>query len=89
MGLLSPKRRQILDQGWPGLFREHLLDELAVGQLAPFFTNGLGRPTKELLGVLLFQQALDLSDQAAIEQLCYNLQWHYALNIPEESGDAK
>jgi hypothetical protein len=42
-----------------------------------------------VLGVLLFQQTLDLSDQAAIEQLCYNLQWHYALNIPEESGDAK
>ncbi|MEE4112509.1 MAG: transposase, partial [Desulfobacteraceae bacterium] len=41
------------------------------------------------LGVILLQQSLDLSDQAAIEQLCFNTQWHYALNIPEESDEAK
>jgi hypothetical protein len=91
-GFLSPKRRQILEEGWPGLFREYLLEELPVVQLASFFSSGSGRPTKELhtvLGVLLLQQALDLSDQAAIEQLCFNIQWHYALNIPEESDEAK
>jgi hypothetical protein len=91
-GFLSPKRRQILEQGWPGLFREHLLEELPVGQMASLFTSGSGRPTKELhtvLGVLLLQQALDLSDKAAIDQLCFNIQWHYALNIPEESDEAK
>lgn len=89
---LSPKRRRMLDDNWPGLFREHLLDELPVKQITPHFTQGVGRPTKELhtvLGVLLLQQAMDLSDQAAIEQLCFNIQWHYALNIPEESDDAK
>ena len=91
-GFLSPKRRQILEQGWPGLFREHLLEELPVEQMASLFTSGSGRPTKELhtvLGVLLLQQALDLSDKAAIDQLCFNIQWHYALNIPEESDEAK
>jgi len=75
-----------------GLFREHLLDELPVEQIAPHFKEGVGRPTKELhtgLGMLLLQQTMDLSDQAAIEQLCFNIQWHYALNIPEESDDAK
>lgn len=89
---LSPKRRQMLDENWPGLFREHLLDELPVEQIAPHFIEGVGRPTKELhtvLGVLLLQQAMDLNDQVAIEQLCFNIQWHYALNIPEESDDAK
>ena len=52
----------------------------------------MGRPSKELhtvLGVLLLQQTMDLSDKAAIEQLCFNIQWHNALNIPEESDDAK
>jgi hypothetical protein len=91
-GFLSPKRRQILEQGWPGLFREHFLEELPVEQMASFFSSGSGRPTKELhtvLGVLLLQQTLDLSDQATIEQLCFNTQWHYALNIPEESDEAK
>ena len=89
---LSPKRRRMLDEDWPGLFREHLLDELPVKQLASHFEKGVGRPTKELhtvLGVLLLQQTMDLSDKSAIEQLCFNIQWHYALNIPEESDDAK
>ena len=89
---LSPKRRRMLDEDWPGLFREHLLDELPVEQIAPHFKEGVGRPTKELhtvLGMLLLQQTMDLNDQAAIEQLSFNIQWHYALNISEESDDAK
>ena len=89
---LSPKRRRMLDEDWPGLFREHLLEELPVDQMLPHFTDGIGRPSKELhtvLGVLLLQQTMDLTDRAAIEQLCFNIQWHYALNIPEESDDAK
>ena len=89
---LSPKRRRMLDTDWPGLFREHLLEELPVDQMLPHFTDGIGRPSKELhtvLGVLLLQQTMDLTDKAAIEHLCFNIQWHYALNIPEESDDAK
>ena len=89
---LSPKRRKMLDDHWPGLFRQHLLEQLPVKRMAPYFTEGFGRPSKELhtvLGVLLLQQTMDLSDKAAIEQLCFNIQWHYALNIPEESDDAK
>ena len=89
---LSPKRRKMLDDHWPGLFRQHLLEQLPVKQIAAHFREGIGRPSKELhtvLGVLLLQQTLDLSDKAAIEQLCFNIQWHYALNIPEESDDAK
>ena len=45
---LSPKRRRMLDEDWPGLFREHLLDELPVEQISPHFKDGVGRPTKEL-----------------------------------------
>jgi hypothetical protein len=89
---LSPKRRKKLDLGWPGLFREHLLDEMPVDQMVPFFHQGFGRPTKELhtvLGVLLFQQTMDLTDVETLEQLAYNIQWHYALDITEESDEAK
>ena len=89
---ISPKRRKMLDGDWPGLFRQHLLEQLPVKQIAAYFKDGFGRPCKELhtvLGVLLLQQTMDLSDRAAIEQLCFNIQWHYALNIPEESDDAK
>jgi len=89
---LSPKRRRMLDEDWPGLFREHLLEVLPVDRMLPHFTDGVGRPSKEIhtvLGLLLLQQTMDLTDRAAIEQLAFNIQWHYALNIPEESDDAK
>jgi hypothetical protein len=89
---LSPKRRRLLDQSWAGLFKEHILCELAVNRLAPFFNESFGRPTKELhtvLGVLVLQQSLDLTDVETVNQLAFNIQWHYALNITEESDSAK
>jgi hypothetical protein len=89
---LSPKRRRLLDQSWAGLFKEQILCELPVSKLAPFFNDSFGRPTKELhtvLAVLILQQALDLNDEQAIDQLAFNIQWHYALNITEESDSAK
>ena len=89
---LSPKRRRLLDQSWAGLFREQILCELPVGKFVPFFNDSFGRPTKELhtvLGVLVLQQSLDLDDEEAINQLAFNIQWHYALNITEESDSAK
>jgi len=91
-GFLSPKRRRLLDQSWAGLFKKHILCELPVGQLAPFFDQDYGRPTKELhtvLGVLVLQQSLDLTDVETVNQLAFNIQWHYALNITEESDSAK
>jgi hypothetical protein len=89
---LSPKRRHLLAQSWAGLFKEEILCELPVGTLAPFFDDGFGRPTKELhtvLGVLILQQIHDLTDEETVNQLAFNIQWHYALNIPEESDSAK
>ncbi|MBW2157834.1 MAG: transposase, partial [Deltaproteobacteria bacterium] len=89
---LSPKRRHLLAQSWAGLFKEEILCELPVKKLAPFFTDGFGRPTKELhtaLGVLILQQTHDLTDEETVNQLAFNIQWHYALNIPEESDSAK
>ena len=89
---LSPKRRKLLNQSWAGLFREQLLCELPVNEFASNFKEDFGRPTKELhtaLGVLLIQQTQDMTDEEAVEQLSFNIQWHYALNITEESDAAK
>ena len=89
---LSPKRRGILEQGWPGFFRNHILDQLPVEKLALLFPRNQGRPTKELntvLGALSLQQTFDLTDREACEQLAFNLQWHYALDVYEESDEAK
>ena len=74
---LSPKRRRMLDESWPGLFREHLLGELPVEQIIPFLRDDFGRLGKELytlLGALLFQQTMDLNDADTVEQLAFNIQ---------------
>jgi len=89
---LSPKRRDLLDKSWAGLFREHLLCELPVAEISSYFTENFGRPTKELhaaLGAMVLQQSLDLTDEETVEQFAFNTQWHYALNITEESDSAK
>jgi hypothetical protein len=89
---LSPKRRELLEQSWAALFQKELLCELPVGEVASFFDDDFGRPTKELhtvLGTLLLQQVRDLTDEETVSQLAFNIEWHYALNITDESDSAK
>ena len=52
------------------------------------FDERIGRPTKDLyaaLGVLILQQLHDLTDSQVVEELAFNLAWHYALDIRDES----
>jgi len=89
---LSPIRRQMLEESWPGLFNEIILRDLPVSEIAPYFSQDFGRPTKELhtvMGVLILQQTHNLTDAQTVEQLAFNIQWHYALSITEESDSAK
>jgi len=88
---LGEKRRKLMDTSWAGLFQKEVLPILPVRELFPHFNSSFGRPTKELytvIGALLFQQAFDLTDQETIEQLSFNIQWHYALNIYGQSDEA-
>src|SRR5438132_1659837 len=85
---LDPKRRQILEEGWAGLFRREILPNLPVGKLAGRFATFRGRPTKDLyvaLGVLILQQMHDLPDVATVEAVGFNLAWQYALDIRDNS----
>lgn len=89
---LSPKRKKMLSESWAGLFQEEILTQLPVKELASYFNSDFGRPTKELhtvLGTLIIQQMFDLTDEETVSQLAFNMQWHYALNLTEESDDAK
>lgn len=88
---LGPKRRKLMEESWAGLFRQEILNELPVNEVASAFSDMFGRPTKELymaLGVLVLQQIQDLTDEEASKQVAFNLQWHYALDITEESDEA-
>jgi len=51
----------------------------------------MGRPTKELyamLGVMILQQMHDLTDGETIHQYAFNIEWHYALDITDDSDAA-
>ncbi|MCD6584655.1 MAG: transposase, partial [Desulfobacteraceae bacterium] len=89
---LTPKRRKMLDNGWTGLFRKQILSSIPIDKIAAHFDEVLGRPTKELysaIGALILQQQFDLTDIETVQQYAFNIQWHYALNIIEESDSAK
>jgi len=89
---LGPKRRKLLDSSWSGVFRRYLLEKLPVGKIAKYFNKGMGRPSKEFytaIGALILQQFHDLSDPEVTMTLAFNEQWHYALDITDESDDSK
>jgi len=67
---LNPKRRQIIDQPYPSLFKEHTLLELSLSKFGTFFSEGFGRPTKELHTFqTVLQQIHDLTGEETVVQL--------------------
>jgi hypothetical protein len=88
---LGPKRRKLLDESWAGIFQKEILPTLPVHEFAQHFCKNNGRSTKELssmLGTILIQHSLDVTDAETVHQFAFNQQWHYALNIWEESDEA-
>jgi hypothetical protein len=82
----------MLRRGWPGVFRKHLLEELPVERVARRLHGTMGRPSKELyavVGALVLQQALDLTDVQTCEAVAFDTRWHYALDIAGESDGEK
>jgi hypothetical protein len=81
---MGPKRKQRIETSWAKVFREHILADLPVEKVFSKYDAVMGAPTKELhamLGLMLLQQMQDLTDEEAVDQFAYNLQWQYALNI--------
>ena len=89
---LGPKRRKLLEKSWSEVFRKYLLETLPVNKVAKHFDKVMGRPSKELytaIGALILQQFHDLSDPEVSMALAFNEQWHYALDINDESDASK
>jgi hypothetical protein len=81
---LGPKRRQLMEQSWAGLFREEILNNLPVWELAKHYDRSNGRPTKELYtapGIQILQHMNELTGEETIGQLAFNTKGHYALDI--------
>jgi hypothetical protein len=85
---LGPKRKRLMDTSWAKLFRDEILPGLPVDKIFKNYHWAMGRPTKELyamLGVMILQQMHDVTDEETIHQFAFNLEWHYALGITDES----
>src|SRR6266545_11459 len=85
---LGPKRLALLESSWAHLFREEILHKLPAEKLFPLYDDLRGRRTKELytmLGIILLQQMEDLTDEQAVRQFAFSIEWHYALNVTDTS----
>ena len=81
------RKIDLLKISWAGVFREHILPQLPVKEIAKHFDKYMGRPTKELTalcGACVLQQFFDLTDKETRDQLAFNQQWHYALDVFDE-----
>jgi hypothetical protein len=88
---LGAKRRGLLSSSWAQLFRDEILRQLPVDLLKKYYSTDNGRPTNELyamMGAMILQQMHDLTDEQTVEQFCFNIQWHYALNITNTNDTA-
>lgn len=82
-GYLSKAKIELLNKTWAGSFRKYILPKLPVEELSQFYTERMGRPTKDLLtgiGAAVLQQIFNLTDSETREQLAFNQQWHFALD---------
>jgi hypothetical protein len=85
---LGPKRLALLESSWAHLFREEILHNLPAEKLFHLYDEFRGRKTKELytmLGIVLLQQMEDLNDEQAVRQFAFSIEWHYALNVTDQS----
>ena len=88
---VGPKRKKLLKQSWAQVFRIYLLETLPVGKIMDKFSAETGRPSKELfsaVGALILQQLHNLSDPEVVHAFAFDLEWHYALDITDESDDS-
>jgi len=85
---LGPKRRKLMESSWAKLFRDHVLLSLPVDKIFENYHWAMGRPTKELyamLGAMVLQQMNDLTDEETVHEYAFSIEWHYALDITDES----
>lgn len=85
---LGPKRKKLIDKSWARIFRDEILPDLPIKLIIPHYHASKGRSSKELysmLGLMILQQMHDLTDDEAVYQFAFNIQWHYALNMTSDS----
>lgn len=87
--LLPEAKRKRLEKSWAEPFRTRILPLIDEELFRDAFSADNGRPNKSirlLVGLHLLKETDDLTDAQILDQLEFNLQWHYALAV--EPGTA-
>ena len=87
--LIPRAKAKRLEKSWAEAFRGRALPLIDENLFAPMYCDDNGRPNTPVqivFGVLLLKEMFNLTDDDALNQLEYNLQWQHALRLtPEEA----
>lgn len=87
--LLPDDKRQRLECGWAGQFRQQALPLIDEEQFRDLYCVDNGRPNKPVrtvVGVLVLKEMFDHTDAEALENVDFDMRWQVALNLtPEEA----
>src|SRR3989304_6134021 len=87
--LVPPAKAKRLQKTWAEEFRSKALPLIDEKPFAHMYCEDNGRPSRAvqtLLGVLILKEFGDLTDGEALEQLEFNLLWHYALQLTADES---
>ena len=89
MPIRGSEKATRLRKSWAAPFRERVLPLLDEEAFRDAFSSTRGRPNKSsrlLVALHLLKEWNDLTDEQVIDNLEYNLQWHFALGIESDTA---
>ena len=89
MPIRGSEKATRLRKSWAAPFRERVLPLIDEEAFRDAFSSTRGRPNKSsrlLVALHLLKEWNDLTDEQVIDNLEYNLQWHFALGIEDEEN---
>lgn len=82
--VFSPLAYRRIHEGWQGVFRHVILETMPVDIIGGEFSEGTGRPTKELYsvaGLVFIKEFNDWTNEQAADAYMFDLGVQYALNL--------
>ncbi len=87
--LVPPEKAERLKRSWAEPFRQRILPLIDEEVFRDAFSETTGRPNKSIRLMVclhILKEWNDLTDEQVLEQLEFNLLWHYALGITSEQA---
>ena len=88
--IIGSTKLKKLEKTWAKPFREDILPLIDEDMFKELYHDKTGAPNKSIrtmIGLILLKEQFDLSDGEVIENLEWNAQWQYALDISPADSD--